>query len=40
MYYKIKKKISAKIGKLILWVQNEKEYSTNLYYKDNSQSML
>ena len=32
--------MSAKIGKLILWVQNEAEYSSNLYYKDNSQSML
>ena len=30
----------CQIWKLIFWDQNEKEYSANLYIKDNSQSML
>ena len=39
-YDKIKSLVAVKFGKLILGDQNETEYSTTLYFKDNSQSLV
>ena len=39
-YDKIKSMVAVKFGKLILGDQNETEYSTTLYFKDNGQSMV